>query len=258
MTAPKHLWSGGWADESAAAAARRRGARAPAGPSPADQATTPNPPAPPQPDGTRSTGRLPRTLASDLRRRMAGWDPRRVAVSAAVLLVVAAVSGTAVALLDHGGSKPASTPSVPLAQVPPGSQANPGAGQGYPNGVYGLPGGQSNPGGVLPAVPGAPPAGGGTSQTGSGAWLGVDVQPTPAGVVIEGIVAGGPADAAALRPGDLLLAINNHAIGSLQDLSKVMSGLRPGQTISVHVRRDNTPLTRQLTLGENPNAYASP
>jgi S1-C subfamily serine protease len=214
MPSPKHLWSGDWQDESAAAAARRR---------PAEPALEPAP-----------------VEADPASRRWRNWR-----LSAAALLAVLLLAAIAVALLTPGGSKRSGGATTSLAQAQPGTG-----------------GGVFTPPGVVPqGNPGSGPSGSsGTAQTSgatSGTWLGVEVASTPSGVLIEGIVAGGPADAAALRPGDVLLAVGRQPIRSLRDLTAVLAGLRPGQTVDMHVRRGGATITRPLTVGQSPSASAA-
>jgi hypothetical protein len=217
MPSPKHLWSGDWQDESAAAAARRR--RAEPAPAPA-----------PEPE------------ADPAARRWRNWR-----LSAAALLAVLLVAAVAIALLTPGDSKRASGATVPLAQAQP--QPPTGGGVFTPPSV--VP--QGNTGSGASGSSGTAQTAGATS----GAWLGVDVASTPSGVLIEGIVAGGPADAAALRPGDVLLAVGSRPIRSLRDLTSVLAGLRPGQTVDMHLRRGGATITRPLTVGQNPSASAA-
>ncbi|MGQ9474249.1 MAG: DegQ family serine endoprotease [Candidatus Caldatribacteriaceae bacterium] len=57
------------------------------------------------------------------------------------------------------------------------------------------------------------------------------------GVVIVGIDAGGPADQAGLRPGDVILEINRGKIRSLDDWEGVLSTVQPGETVLLLIDR---------------------
>lgn len=57
------------------------------------------------------------------------------------------------------------------------------------------------------------------------------------GVVIVGISAGGPADQAGLRPGDVVLEINRGKVKSLNDWEEVLSGVQPGETVLLLIDR---------------------
>ena len=51
------------------------------------------------------------------------------------------------------------------------------------------------------------------------------------GVVIVGIKAGGPADDAGLRPGDVILEVNREEIKNLKDWEAAISEIEPGETV---------------------------
>ncbi len=133
---------------------------------------------------------------------------------------------------------------------PAAGQGAPGTGQGTPGTGQGTPGsGQGVPGGGLPAAPGSSP-------TAGQAWLGVELAPSSTGgALISGIVAGGPADAAALHPGDVILGLNGRSVASSQEVNNAISALSPGQTVSVRVQRASTAFTTQVTLGQRPSGY---
>jgi 2-alkenal reductase len=112
------------------------------------------------------------------------------------------------------------------------------------------------------------------------AWLGVSTQTvTPKlaahfgfdsdrGAAVQTVVEGGPAEKAGLkggtrqeefrgiefRPGgDLIVAINGHAVGSAEDVVRVVTEqLVPGQTVHLTLQRGNERLVVALLLGERP------
>lgn len=57
------------------------------------------------------------------------------------------------------------------------------------------------------------------------------------GVVIVGIKAGGPADDAGLRPGDVILEVNREEIKNLKDWEAAISEIEPGETILLLISR---------------------
>jgi S1-C subfamily serine protease len=112
--------------------------------------------------------------------------------------------------------------------------------------------GQGVPGTVLPYLRGS------TQGSGS-AWLGVTLQRSAAaGAVIDGIVAGGPADQGGLRPDDVIVAIDNRSVGSPEEVINRVDDLNAGQTVNVRVRRGSTTFTTQVTLGTRSGAYSTP
>jgi hypothetical protein len=70
------------------------------------------------------------------------------------------------------------------------------------------------------------------------------------GVRAEGIVEGSPAAKAGIAAGDVLLRINDRPIANLQEYSNLLRTLKPGQTVSVVLRRGEKELTVSVTLGE--------
>ncbi len=60
---------------------------------------------------------------------------------------------------------------------------------------------------------------------------------TSRGVVITSVQAGGPADEAGLRPGDVILEVNRREITSLADWEDVLAQIRPGDTVLLLVDR---------------------
>jgi len=77
--------------------------------------------------------------------------------------------------------------------------------------------------------------------------------PVREGVVIRGVVTGGPSDQAGIRPGDILLFLNGRKVTSVSDLTRTLrQGLRPGQQVEVELFRSRATRKVTLTLGELP------
>jgi len=85
-----------------------------------------------------------------------------------------------------------------------------------------------------------------TITIGYPAFLGVQVSPTTtgggyrslqptttAGALISGVVTGGPAERAGLTAGDTITGIDGTAIGGTADLTSVLAGHTPGQTVTI-------------------------
>jgi aminopeptidase YwaD len=71
-----------------------------------------------------------------------------------------------------------------------------------------------------------------------------------AGVRAEGITDGSPAARAGLQPGDVILRLGDQPVASLQDYSTVLRTLKPGDTVTVVVRRGEKELRLEVTLAE--------
>jgi putative serine protease PepD len=73
----------------------------------------------------------------------------------------------------------------------------------------------------------------------------------PAGVGVVSVVAGGPAAAAGMQPGDVITAINNIPVGGSPDLAQVLAKLDPGQKVSVTLTTpEGSTRTIMVTLGQ--------
>jgi S1-C subfamily serine protease len=72
------------------------------------------------------------------------------------------------------------------------------------------------------------------------------------GLAVETVTAGGPAATAGLRPGDIVTTINNQPINSFNALRGIVGSIRPGQSVTVRVWRDNRFIDSTVVLGEMP------
>ncbi|MDQ2684067.1 MAG: S1C family serine protease [Chloroflexota bacterium] len=70
------------------------------------------------------------------------------------------------------------------------------------------------------------------------------------GLVILSIDQGGPAHEAGLLIGDILVAVDGHAVSSVDDLVDLLPGERIGHTIPVTIVRGSESLAVQITVGE--------
>ena len=65
-------------------------------------------------------------------------------------------------------------------------------------------------------------------------------------------MAGGPADQAGLKAGDIITAVDGTALDGAHPLDLVMSQHGPGQTVTVDVLRNGQTTQVQVTLGTRP------
>ncbi len=72
------------------------------------------------------------------------------------------------------------------------------------------------------------------------------------GVYISAISAGGPAEAAGLQPGDIVVSIDGVAIDEQNAFAEVLFTHQPGDSVAVEVMRGNEPFSTTLTLTERP------
>jgi len=72
----------------------------------------------------------------------------------------------------------------------------------------------------------------------------------PAGAYVSRVTAGGPAERAGIRAGDVLTKINDKAIKSSLELTHQLFKYKPGDTVTVTVFRDNKTVDISVTLVE--------
>jgi serine protease DegS len=95
-------------------------------------------------------------------------------------------------------------------------------------------------------------------------WLGIEAQQlTPAlaesfgieegsGVVVAGVMRGGPAYDAGLRPGDIILELNGTVIDEPQDALEIIARQRPGSRLDIKALREGEPLETEATVVQRP------
>jgi Do/DeqQ family serine protease len=103
------------------------------------------------------------------------------------------------------------------------------------------------------------------------AWLGVSINtiapedseiydlPAVAGVLIQGVTEGGPAEGVGLRQSDVLYSVDGQVVYSPNGLQNLIAQKRPGDEVTLRVYRDGSPRDIRARLGEAPlNAPAQP
>jgi S1-C subfamily serine protease len=76
------------------------------------------------------------------------------------------------------------------------------------------------------------------------------------GALVQSVQAGGAADKAGVRPGDLIVAIGTTRIAGVNDLIAATAGRRPGERTTIVVLRDGRRLTLNATLARQPTRSA--
>jgi S1-C subfamily serine protease len=82
------------------------------------------------------------------------------------------------------------------------------------------------------------------------AWLGVFAHALEEGVLIAGVVPGGPGDRAGLREGDLIVSFNAEEISSRRDLYMRLWRHEPGERLAIEVMRDKKLNRFEVTGGD--------
>ena len=88
------------------------------------------------------------------------------------------------------------------------------------------------------------------------AYLGVQIGDTNgAGVLVQSVTPGGPAAKAGLAPGDVITSVNGQKTATVDDLTSVVSELKPGTSVSLEVvTQRGAHKTLHLTLGTFPGS----
>jgi S1-C subfamily serine protease len=70
------------------------------------------------------------------------------------------------------------------------------------------------------------------------------------GALVVSVVPNGPAAQAGIKPGDVIVQVDNQAINDVSSLTDVLLSKNPGQKVSVRVYRGSQQMTFNVTLGE--------
>jgi len=100
-------------------------------------------------------------------------------------------------------------------------------------------------------------------------WVGIEVQDiTPdiaesfaykgdQGALIAGVLRGGPAERGGVRPGDILLAVNEQTVEDSSSLLNLIANLAPGDKANLRVLRDQKELRLAVTIEKRPQMRRS-
>ena len=80
------------------------------------------------------------------------------------------------------------------------------------------------------------------------AFLGVALEDSEDGVTIRNVVSGSPAEEAGLESGDVVTVVNDEPVETAQALVETISGLTPGDVITLDYTRDGEAQTAEITL----------
>jgi serine protease DegQ len=95
-------------------------------------------------------------------------------------------------------------------------------------------------------------------------WIGIEAQditpelaesfrlPKTNGSLIASIVSGSPAERAGLKPGDILLSINDQAVEDSSSMLTLISGLIPNRTANLKIIRNQKEINVSVLIGKRP------
>jgi Do/DeqQ family serine protease len=99
-------------------------------------------------------------------------------------------------------------------------------------------------------------------------WIGVEVQEiTPPiaesfklgstrGALIAGVLRGGPADKAGVKPGDVLTEVEGRPVADPTSMLNLIAALAPGKPASVKLKRNGNDVDATITVGRRPKPQA--
>jgi membrane-associated protease RseP (regulator of RpoE activity) len=95
-------------------------------------------------------------------------------------------------------------------------------------------------------------------QSSQPAWLGVQLLGAPTGALVAEVVPGSPADAAGLRPGDVITEIQGRSVDSPVNVTNAIAVLAPGETVDLKFQRGPRTYTASAKLAARPARIQSP
>ena len=81
------------------------------------------------------------------------------------------------------------------------------------------------------------------------AWLGIDYQGLPTGVVVRRVALNSPAQQAGIQVGDIIMQFNDKPIRTASDLTRELYFAQPNQRITLTVQREGQQARLPVTLG---------
>ena len=95
----------------------------------------------------------------------------------------------------------------------------------------------------------------GADRRSRGAWLGSipdysAMEETSGGVLLSGVIAGGPAETAGMRAGDRIVWLEGVEVANLYDLTFALREHEPGDAVQVEVERDRERRRLRVVLGD--------
>jgi S1-C subfamily serine protease len=87
------------------------------------------------------------------------------------------------------------------------------------------------------------------------AWVGFFPQAFDGGVIITGVVDGGPADRAGVTRGDLVLSLDGQSVSSLRELYTALWRKAPGEIVGLQILRDSAIRVVEITAGDRDDFY---
>ncbi len=76
--------------------------------------------------------------------------------------------------------------------------------------------------------------------------------PDTSGALVQDVSAGGPADKAGIKNGDVIRKLSGKTVGDSGQLTAMVTDMNPGTEVTLDILRDGQPMAIRVTLGERP------
>jgi len=128
-----------------------------------------------------------------------------------------------------------------------GEEKSKSAGQGRPR-RGSAPAGEGQPGAVRQGK--AAPSG--------GSYLGISIRESARGLMVDRVLADGPAAGSGIEAGDRLVSLSDHKVATLEDLDRALTKLVPGKRVAVVVTSKAATKSLLIRVGRRPGSAKAP
>jgi S1-C subfamily serine protease len=87
------------------------------------------------------------------------------------------------------------------------------------------------------------------------AWIGVHLQPAEGGVVVAGLISGGPAEAAGIKEGDVIVSVGFCTVESRRDFYEELWKKRAHEKVVLKILREEREVTLDVVTGSREEFY---
>ena len=84
----------------------------------------------------------------------------------------------------------------------------------------------------------------------------LNIPSNTSGVLISGVLEGGPADKAGMKPGDVLTQVNDQAVNDVVTLLNGIAQTSPGDEAKINLVRKGKPMALKVQVGKRPKSKA--
>ena len=78
------------------------------------------------------------------------------------------------------------------------------------------------------------------------------------GTLIAGVLRGGPADRAGIKPGDILIAVESNEVIDSTSMLNLVAALEPGKQATLKILRNRSEMSIKISVGKRPKPARRP